>query len=106
MKETTSGRGSSRFGTLSSEIGRLRQKRLLSYLDKADHDFSIEAPEEISKAMGGNKAGRVIRVAKALGKKNKVRYTNGYMLIRHEDTSEKKKLWQLKKYDEAPVVNG
>ncbi len=85
---------------------KVEAKEVVMYLDKADHDFSIEAPEEISKAMGGNKAGRVIRVAKALGKKNKVRYTNGYMLIRHEDTSEKKKLWQLKKYDEAPVVNG
>jgi hypothetical protein len=80
----------------------VESKDVIMYLHKPDHDFAIEAPEEISKAMGGSKAGRVIRVAKALGKKEKVRYANGHMLIKHKDKRDNKKLWQLKKFDDAP----
>jgi hypothetical protein len=41
-------------------------KEVVMYLSKPDHEFAIEAPEEISKAMSGNKISRVIRVGKAL----------------------------------------
>jgi hypothetical protein len=74
-------------------------KEVVAELKKPDSDFSIEAPEEISKAMNGKKAGVVIRVGLALKKKNKVRYRNGFMLVKGEDKSGNKKLWQLKKID-------
>jgi len=81
-------------------------KEVVMQLEKLDTDFSTEAPEEISKAMSGNKIGRVIRVGKALSKKHKVRYTNGYMLIKGEDKADSKKTWHLKKISGEPVVDG
>jgi hypothetical protein len=72
-------------------------KEVADELEKSDSDFSIEAPEEVAKAMRGKKQGIAIRVGLALKKKNQVRYKNGFMLVRSEDKSGNKKLWQLKK---------
>jgi hypothetical protein len=74
-------------------------KEVADELEKSDSDFSIEAPEEMAKAMSGIRQGIAIRVALALKKKNQVRYKNGFMLVRSEDKSGNKKLWQLKKID-------
>jgi putative DNA primase/helicase len=74
-------------------------KEVVTQLEKLDTDFSTEAPEEISKAMSGNKIGRVIRVGLKLMKKNKVRHENGYMLIKGEDKAGSKKTWQLLRID-------
>jgi hypothetical protein len=74
-------------------------KDIVMQLDEPDHDFSTEAPEEISKAMSGNKRGRVIRVGLALTRKHKVRYKNGHMLIKSQDKAGNKKTWQLTKID-------
>ncbi|MFZ2470531.1 MAG: hypothetical protein WAW52_01185 [Methanothrix sp.] len=70
---------------------------IVAELEKHDSDLSIEAPEKMAKAMRGIEQGRAIRVGLALRKKNKVRYTNGYMLIKHFDRGKKQKLWQVKK---------
>jgi hypothetical protein len=76
-------------------------KEIVAELKKLDSDFSIEAPEEIAKAMNGGKQGRAIRVSLALKKKNKVQYKNGFMLVKGEDKKSNKKLWQLKKIKSA-----
>jgi hypothetical protein len=51
--------------------------------------------------MSGNRRGRIIRVALALGKKDRVRYANGFMFVKGKDKAGKKKLWQVKKIEVA-----
>jgi hypothetical protein len=80
---------------------KVEAKEVVMQLDNADQDFSLEAPLAISEAMSGNRRGRIIRVALALGKKDRVKYANGFMFVKGKDKAEKKKLWQVKKIEVA-----